>query len=170
MVQGKEGDLSVHVSERTPTPAPLRFLELASIIDAAATRAAANAIPKSYRFVLGVQMANAGNELAEYADLTQEFYPSSALAAYDRKRCLSEAIARAKTLKRLASKAVSLGAVPPDRFEELLRDIQEFIDCARGLKKAVKVKGEESVEDAIRWHKAQIRACDAIQSEDVVPC
>ena len=74
--------MSVHVSERTPTPVPLRFLELAASIDEAATRAAANTIPKSYRFVLGVQMADAGNELAEYADLSQEFYPSSALAAF----------------------------------------------------------------------------------------
>lgn len=159
--------MGVHVSERTATPAPLRFLELASVIDAEATRAAASAIPKSYRFVLGVQMADAGNELAEFADLSQEFYPSSALAAFERKRCYSEAIARAKTLKRLAAKAARIAAVPPDRFEGMLRNIQEFIDCARGLKKSVKVKGVESAEDAARWHKAQLQALDAIQSQDV---
>ena len=162
--------MSVHVSERTPTPVPLRILELAASIDEAATRAAANTIPKSYRFVLGVQMADAGNELAEYADLSQEFYPSSALAAFERKKCYSQAIARAKTLKRIMRKAVRLGIAPADRFERLLSDIGEFVDCARGLKKGVKVKGIESAEDAIRWHKAQIEALDALESGDVAPC
>lgn len=162
--------MAVHVSERTPTPVPLRFLELAGSIDMQATRAAASTLPKSYRFVLGVQMADAGNELAQWADLSQEFYPSSALAVFERKRCISEAIVRAKTLKRLANKAAKLGAAPPDRFEALLADIEEFVACGRGLKKEARLKGEESVEDAIRWHKAQLAALDTLQSGDAAPC
>ena len=155
----------VHESERQKTPPQLRFLELAQSIDSAATRAA-TAIPKSYRFILGVQMADAACELAEYADLAQEFYPSSALAAYDRKRCYSEAIARAKTVKRIMNKAVKMGLVPAERFEPLLCDIKEFVDTGRGLKKRVAVKDVESVEDAMAWHKAQIVALDAIQLSD----
>lgn len=127
-------------------------------------------MPKSYRFVLGVQMADAGNELAQWADMSQEFYPSSALAVFERKRCLSETIVRAKTLKRLADKAVKIGAVPPERFEGMLADIEELIACARGLKKEARLKGEESTEDAIRWHKAQLAALDTLQSGDVAPC
>ena len=162
--------MSVHVSEREPTPAPLKFLELAHSLDMQATRAAAVVIPKSYRFVLGVQMADAGNELARWADLSQEFYPSSALAVFERKRCISEAIVQAKTLKRLTNKAAGIAAISPDRFGGMLGDIEELIACARGLKKEARLKGEESVEDAIRWHKAQLAALDTLQSGNVAPC
>lgn len=92
----------VHVSDRKPTPELLRYQVLAQGIDDAATRIAARSIPKSYRFIIGVQMADAASELAEFVDLSLELYPSNAVAANDRKRCYSRAVAKAKTLKRQA--------------------------------------------------------------------
>ena len=159
----------VHVSDRKASPELLRYQVLAQKIDDAATALSANAIPKSYRFLIGVQMANAADSLAEMVDLSMEFYPSCALAAYDRKKCYSIAISKAKTLKRLMNKAIRRNWAKPAQFSECIADIDEFIACVRGLKKNVKIKGVESAEDAIRWHKAQIKALDALQSSDVAP-
>lgn len=159
----------VHVSDRKPTPELLRYQVLAQGIDDAATRIAARSIPKSYRFIIGVQMADAANELAELVDLSLEFYPSNAVAANDRKRCYSRAVAKAKTLKRLMNKAMRLDLAKAADFEGAIAQIDEFIACVHGLKKSVKIKGIESAEDAIRWHKAQIAALDEIQSSHVAP-
>lgn len=160
----------VHASKRKPTPDLLRYQVLAQSIDEAATRIAVRAIPKSYRFVIGVQMANAGNELAEMVDLSLEFYPSNAVAVNDRKRCYSEAIAKAKTLKRLMNKALRLNIASIHDLETTISQIDEFCACVRGLKKTVRIKGVESIDDAIRWHEAQIAALDEIQSSHVAPC
>ena len=157
----------VHKNDREEVPALTRFRELAKELDDEATRVAANVITKHYRFVIGVQLADAANDLAELADESFEHYPSSALAAHDRKKCYSEAIAKAKTVKRLANKARRLKVAKPEAFKTLIVCADEFIVIARGLKKSVKIKGVDSVEDAIAWHLAQIEALDAIQSGDV---
>lgn len=159
----------VHVSDRKPTLEVLRYQVLAQSIDDQVTRLAAKAIPKNYRFIIGVEMAKAANDLAELVDLSMEFYPSNAIAASDRKRCYSKAIAKAKTLKRLMNKALRLDLSKAGDFEAVISQIDEFIACARGLKKNVRVKGVESVEDAIKWHMAQIEALDEIQSSHVTP-
>lgn len=159
----------VHTSDRKPTPQILRYQVLAQSIDDEATRLAARAIPKSYRFIIGVKMADAANDLAEMVDLSLEFYPSNAVAANDRKRCYSRAVAKAKTLKRLMNKAMRLDISRAGAFEAVIDDIDEFIACVHGLKKNLKIKGIESAEDAIRWHKAQIEALDEIQSGHVAP-
>ena len=160
---------SVHEKDREEIPALTKFRMLARDIDAEATRIAANVVTKHYRFVIGVQLANAANELAELADESFEHYPSNALAAYDRKRCYSEAVAKAKTVKRLANKAIKLkiGEGKAEPYKKLIADAGEFINIAHGLKKSVKIKGTGTVEDAIAWHKAQIAALDELQSNDV---
>ena len=167
----------VHKNDREEVPALTRFRDLAKELDAEATRVGANVITKHYRFVIGVQMAEAANELAELADESFEHYPSSMLAAYDRKACYSRAIAKAKTLKRLANKARTLKIAKPEAFKKLVSDADEFINITRGLKKSVKVKGVESVEDAREWLLAQLDALeaaqpdeDALQSGDVASC
>ena len=58
----------VHERKREEVPALTKFRTLAKDIDVEATRVAANVITKHYRFVIGVQMAEAANELAELAD------------------------------------------------------------------------------------------------------
>jgi len=157
----------VHERDREPVPALTRFRTLAKDIDAEATRVAANVITKHYRFVIGVQMADAANELAELVDESLEHYPSNSLSAYDRKKCYSKAIARAKTVKRLANKSQKLKIAKPEAFKTLISDAEEFIKITRGLKKSVKVRGSESTEDLIAWHEAQIEALVALQSGDV---
>ena len=160
----------VHERKREEVPALTKFRTLAKDIDAEATRVAANVITKHYRFVIGVQMAEAANELAELADESFEHYPSSALAAHDRKKCYSEAIAKAKTVKRLANKAQKLKVAKAESYKTLISSADEFINIARGLKKSVRVKGVESVDDAIAWHLAEIEALEslnALQSGDV---
>ena len=160
---------SVHEKDREEIPALTKFRMLARDIDVEATRIAANVVTKHYRFVIGVQLANAANELAELADESFEHYPSNTLAAYDRKRCYSEAVAKAKTVKRLANKAIKLkvGEGKAEPYKKLIADAGEFINIAHGLKKSVKVKGADTIEDAIAWHKAQIAALDELQSNDV---
>ena len=159
----------VHVRNRQPTPELLRFQTLAQSLDDTATRVAAKVIPKNYRFVIGVQMANAANELAELVDESLEHYPSNSVAAQERRRCYSQAVAKAKTVKRLANKAKRLDLAKASEFDELISDANEFVKCVHGLKKNIKIKGVESAEDAIAWHKAQIEALDAIQLGDVAP-
>lgn len=162
--------MTVRKNDREEVPALTRFRDLAKELDEEATRVAANVITKHYRFVIGVQMAEAANDLAELADESFEHYPSSMLAAYDRKKCYSEAIAKAKTLKRLANKARKLKIAKPEAFRTLVSDADEFINIARGLKKSVKVKGVESVDDAREWLLAQLEALEAdddVQSGDV---
>lgn len=153
----------VHVSNRRPVPELLRYQVLAQSLDEIATRVAARSIPKSYRFIIGVPLASAADDLAELVDLSLEFYPSNALAANDRKRCYSQAIAKAKTMKRLANKAARLGLASASALESLVAQADEFVACVRGLKKNVRISGVESVSDAIDWHKAQIAALDRLQ-------
>ena len=163
------GDMSgVYEKDREEVPALTRFRDLAKDIDDEATRVAAKVISKNYRFVIGVQLANAGNELAELADESYEHYPSNILAAYDRKRCYSQAVAKAKTVKRLANKAMRQKANEgkAEQFKKLIADAGEFINIAHGLKKSVKVKGIESLDDVREWLLAQLEAVDLLQKEE----
>ena len=161
--------MTVRKNDREDVPALTRFRDLAKELDEEATRVAANVITKHYRFVIGVQMANAADALAELADESFEHYPSSMLAAYDRRKCYSKAISKAKTVKRQANKARRLRIAKPEAFKTLIEDADEFINIARGLKKSVKVKGVESIEDAREWLLAQLDALDAMQNEEEEP-
>lgn len=170
----------VHKNDREPIPELLRFQTLARDIDLEATRLGSKVVPKTYRFTIGVPMANAADAMAELVDESLEHFPSNSVAAQERRRCYSQAVAKAKTVKREANKMIRISErhrkdtgeylVKPSAFAKLVEDANEFIACVHGLKKNVRVKGVESVEDAIAWHLAQIEALDAIQSGDVAPC
>ena len=128
---------SVHERNREKSPELLRFQTLAQSLDDNATRVAAKVIPKNYRFIIGVQMANAANELAELVDESLEHYPSNSVEAQERRRCYAQAIAKAKTIKRLANKAKRLKLAKASEFDVLVSDASEFVKCVHGLKKNI---------------------------------
>lgn len=151
---------SVHESDRSPLPEPLEFQVLAYDLDDEATRIAGTVISKHHRFTIGTVMANAASECAELCDLSQEFYPASPLVAYDRKKCYSQAIAKAKKVKRQLNKARRLNVADTSKLQHGIELANALIGSLRKLKGSVQVQGDRSKKDAIEWLQAQIDAIE----------
>lgn len=152
---------TVHESDRSPLPEPLEFQVLAYELDDEATRVAGDVISKHHRFTIGTVLANAASSCAELCDLSQEHYPSSPLAAYDKKKCYSRAIAKAKLVKRQLNKARRLHVAETKKLQRGIELANELIGSLRKLKGSVQVQGDRSKKDAIEWLQAQIDAIEA---------
>lgn len=153
---------TVHESDRSPLPELLDFQVLAYQLDDEATHIAGSVISKHHRFTIGTVLANAASECAELCDLSQELYPSSPLGAYDRKKCYSRAIAKAKLVKRQLNKARRLKVAETSKLERGIELASSLIGSLRKLKGSVQVQGKnQSKQDAIEWLQAQIDALEA---------
>lgn len=157
--------MSVNASQREETPAPRMLRILSRRVAAECARLAARAIPKSYRFVLGVPMAEAAHELAELVDMAEQYVPTSPLMAHERKRCYSEVVGKSRTISRMVDACSDMRLVKASTFARVTADLEEVKRIAHGLKRSVRVRGVTSAGDLLEWYQKQLGALDALADE-----
>ncbi len=98
-------------------------------------------MPKSYRFILAVPMAQTAREIVGNIVTADAFYPSNDHNVTCRRHHLTLAIAACETLLQDLQCLADLGIVKVSRCERLADDLETEIKLISGARKAVKLIG-----------------------------
>ena len=102
------------------------------------------AVPKSYRFVLAVPMAETARGVVANLVRADAFFPSSEEAVAERKRCMTLAVAGLDMLYQDVQLLLSLGLpVRASRFEDLCNGISEAVRLIKGARSGVRLVRRE---------------------------
>ena len=100
------------------------------------------AVPKSYRFVLSVPMAETARDLVRHLVQSDAFYPNSEHGVKMRKHYMTLAMADCDQLDQDIQLILSLGLpVRPSQFEPICEMISKEIALIKGARDRVKLIG-----------------------------
>ena len=99
------------------------------------------AMPKSYRFILAVPMAQAAREIVGDIVTADAFYPNTEHNFTYRRHYLTLAVAACELLLQDLQCLADLGVVKVSRCERLADDLENEIKLIRGARKGVKLLG-----------------------------
>ena len=102
-----------------------------------------SAVPKSYRFVLAVPMAETARSLVFNLVKSDAFYPNNERNVAERKHYMTLAVADCEQLYQDIQCLLSLGLpVSASRFEALAESLDAEINLIKGARKGVKLIGK----------------------------
>ena len=100
-------------------------------------------LPKSYRFVFAVPMAETARSLVMNLVKADAFYPNTARNVEERKRFMTLAIADCNQLLQDLQCLKSLNSnISLSRFETLIQDVDDDIKLIKGARSGVKLIGK----------------------------
>ena len=99
------------------------------------------AMPKTYRFVLAVPMAQTARDIVSNIVTANAFYPNTERNVLQRKRYLTLAVAACETLLQDLQCLADLGVVKVSRCERLANDVETAVKLIKGARKGVKLVG-----------------------------
>lgn len=100
-----------------------------------------SAMPKSYRFILAVPMAQAAREIVSDIVTASAFYPNDEYNVSQRRHYLTLAVAACDLLLQDVQCLADLGVVKVSRCERLADDIEKEAKLIKGARKGVKLIG-----------------------------
>ena len=99
------------------------------------------AMPKTYRFVLAVPVAQTARDIVSNIVTANAFYPNTEHNVLQRKRYLTLAVAACETLLQDLQCLADLGVVKVSRCERLASDVETAVKLIKGARKGVKLVG-----------------------------
>ena len=119
-------------------------------------RLAAKGIDKTYRFILGVPMAQTAYSLVHNINRADSFYPNTTINVQERRKYLTLAVADCEQLCLDLQCAIDMGQpVKVSKLEDLIALVEKTIAEIKGARKKVKLITKEPLEHRIEAAELQ---------------
>ncbi len=129
-------------------------------------RIAAKGIDKTYRFILGVPMAQTAYSLVHNINRADSFYPNTTINVQERRKYLTLAVADCEQLCLDLQCAIDMGQpVKVSRLESLIERIETTIGNIKGARKKVKLITKEPLESRIEATAAELQRLQDMERE-----
>lgn len=100
-----------------------------------------SALPKSYRFVFAVPMAETARSIVHNLVTANAFYPNTEHNVCQRRHCMTLAVADCEQIMQDLQCLIELGIVKVSRCERMAEDVETAIKLIKGARKGVKLIG-----------------------------
>lgn len=121
-------------------------------------RIAAKGIYKTYRFILGVPMAQTAYSLVHNINRADSFYPNTTINVQERRKYLTLAVADCEQLCLDLQCAIDMGQpVKVSKLEDLIALVEKTIANIKGARKKVKLITKEPLECRIEAAEAELQ-------------
>ena len=101
-----------------------------------------SALPKSYRFVFAVPMAETARSIVHNLVTANAFYPNTKHNVCQRRHCMTLAVADCEQIMQDLQCLIELGIVKVSRCERMAEDVETAIKLIKGARKGVKLIGQ----------------------------
>ena len=101
-----------------------------------------SALPKSYRFVFAVPMAETARSIVHNLVTANAFYPNTEHNVCQRRHYMTLAVADCEQIMQDLQCLIELGIVKVSRCERMAEDVETAIKLIKGARKGVKLIGQ----------------------------
>ena len=101
-----------------------------------------SALPKSYRFVFSVPMAETARSIVHNLVTANAFYPNTEHNVCQRRHYMTLAVADCEQIMQDLQCLIELGIVKVSRCERMAEDVETAIKLIKGARKGVKLIGQ----------------------------
>ena len=101
-----------------------------------------SALPKSYRFVFAVPMAETARSIVHNLVTANAFYPNTEHNVCQRRHYMTLAVADCEQIMQDMQCLIELGIVKVSRCERMAEDVETAIKLIKGARKGVKLIGQ----------------------------
>ena len=101
-----------------------------------------SALPKSYRFVFAVPMAETARSIVHNLVTANAFYPNTEHNVCQRRHYMTLAVADCEQIMQDMQYLIELGIVKVSRCERMAEDVETAIKLIKGARKGVKLIGQ----------------------------
>ena len=101
-----------------------------------------SALPKSYRFVFAVPMAETARSIVHNLMTANAFYPNTEHNVCQRRHYMTLAVADCEQIMQDLQCLIELGIVKVSRCERMAEDVETAIKLIKGARKGVKLIGQ----------------------------
>ncbi len=154
------------VYERNRSVSNFDFYTDSLAIRVEVNRIAAKGIDKTYRFILGVPMAQTAYSLVHNINRADSFYPNTTINVQERRKYLTLAVADCEQLCLDLQCAIDMGQpVKVSKLEDLIALVEKTIAEIKGARKKVKLITKEPLEHRIEAAEAELQRLRDIERE-----
>lgn len=154
------------VYERNRSVSNFDFYTDSLAIRVEVNRIAAKGIDKTYRFILGVPMAQTAYSLVHNINRADSFYPNTTINVQERRKYLTLAVADCEQLCLDLQCAIDMGQpVKVSKLEDLIALVEKTIAEIKGARKKVKLITKEPLERRIEAAEAELQRLRDIERE-----
>ena len=101
-----------------------------------------SALPKSYRFVFAVPMAETSRSIVHNLVTANAFYPNTEHNVCQRRHYMTLAVADCEQIMQDLQCLIELGIVKVSRCDRMAEDVETAIKLIKGARKGVKLIGQ----------------------------
>ena len=154
------------VYERNRSVSNFDFYTDSLAIRVEVNRIAAKGMDKTYRFILGVPMAQTAYSLVHNINRADSFYPNTTINVQERRKYLTLAVADCEQLCLDLQCAIDMGQpVKVSKLEDLIALVEKTIAEIKGARKKVKLITKEPLEHRIEAAEAELQRLRDIERE-----
>ena len=154
------------VYERNRSVSNFDFYTDSLAIRVEVNRIAAKGIDKTYRFILGVPMAQTAYSLVHNINRADSFYPNTTINVQERRKYLTLAVADCEQLCLDLQCAIDMGQpVKVSKLEDLIALVEKTIAEIKGARKKVKLITKEPLEHRIEAAEVELQRLRDIERE-----
>ena len=154
------------VYERNRSVSNFDFYTDSLAIRVEVNRIAAKGIDKTYRFILGVPMAQTAYSLVHNINRADSFYPNTTINVQERRKYLTLAVADCEQLCLDLQCTIDMGQpVKVSKLEDLIALVAKTIAEIKGARKKVKLITKEPLERRIEAAEAELQRLRDIERE-----
>lgn len=154
------------VYERNRSVSNFDFYTDSLAIRVEVNRIAAKGIDKTYRFILGVPMAQTAYSLVHNINRADSFYQNTTINVQERRKYLTLAVADCEQLCLDLQCATDMGQpVKVSKLEDLIALVEKTIAEIKGARKKVKLITKEPLEHRIEAAEAELQRLRDIERE-----
>ena len=128
--------------------------------------ASESAVPKRYRFLVGVPTAETARSILANINKADSFYPNSSFNVQQRKMYLTLAIADCEQLCLDFQTMIDMGLpMTASRVDNLVELIEREIKLLKGTRKNVRITGEQTIDDRIEATEQELSRLYDLKAE-----
>ena len=128
--------------------------------------ASESAVPKRYRFLVGVPTAETARSILANINKADAFYPNSSFNVQQRKMYLTLAIADCEQLCLDIQTMIDMGLpMTASRADNLVELIEREIKLLKGTRKNVRITGDQTLDDRIQATEQELSRLHDLKAE-----